>query len=154
MFWPQYSLSPLWLLFWNQLSQGCSPSFMHGMYTGINTHPVMFYFQRQPYYPSLFEVSRWLILLIFLPSCPTPSSCIVKRSKRSSHQMEHGELPLVISTSGANWRWFSITTLTSYDRRIRVTLSIWQAVIRETIWRSLCFKWIIAWFTLPAWGAF
>lgn len=67
-----------------------------------------------------------------------------ERSEWSPHQTEHSDLPLAISISGANWRWFSITALKRTNRRIRVILSVWQAVIRGTIWRSLCFKWIIA----------
>lgn len=133
------------LLSWSSLNQGCGSGSMHGMCAAISTSPVVFYFQWQPYYPKpFFVVSRTLILLIFL----TPTSRIVKRLKQSSHQMEHSDLPLAISVSRANWRWFSITALTSYNRWIAVTLSIWQAIIRGT----LCFKWIIAWFTLPAWA--
>lgn len=111
-------------------------------------------FQIKPCYQShLHFPAHWFCWLFFHHAwLPTPR--LEGRSKRSSHQTEHDDLPHIISISGANWRWFSITVLTSGNRRIRVILSIWQAVIRETIWRSLCFKWIIAWFTQPAWRAF
>lgn len=140
---------------YNQLSNGSGPCSMHSIHTSIHTPSVMLYSQRQPYYLSLLCFpADWFCRFFFPHHAWLRPSCLKERSEWSSHQTEHGDLPLAISASGANWRWFSITALTRGNRRIRAILSIWQAVIREAIWRSPCFKWIIAWFTLPAWRAF
>lgn len=108
---------------------------MHGMCAATSASPVMFYFQRQPCYPKLFFVvsphTHSAHFSAIMPDPPT--SRVVKRLKQSPHQMEHSDLPLAISVSRSNWRWFSITALTSYNRWITVTLSVWQAIIRETI---------------------
>lgn len=126
MFWPQYCRSPLRLLFQNQLTTGCSPSFIHGMYTRINKPLVMFYFQRQHYYLRLFWGSFPLTDSAHIPptTVQLPPFCTVGSLKGSSHQTEHNDLPLAISVFGAKWRWFSITVLTSYNKRISVSLSL------------------------------
>lgn len=100
---------------------------------------------------SCFDTGH-VYLQTYTPSyVPSSNITLEEGLAWSSHQTEHGDLPLAISISWANWRWFSITALTSGNRRIRVILSFWQAVIKETIWQPLCFMWITAWFMLSAW---
>lgn len=70
------------------------------------------------------------------------------------HQTKRRDLQLTISISEANWRWFSVPVQTINDGRIRVILSIWQALIKEKIWCFSCFTLIIASFTLSPSRAF
>lgn len=89
MFWPQYCRSPLRLLFQNQLTTGCSPSFIKGMYTRTNKVLVMFYFQRQAHYLSLFFVCLFPADWFCSYSshyAQLPAFCTVGSLKGLSHQ--------------------------------------------------------------------
>lgn len=88
----------------------------------------------------------------------TPQSCsIFKYNPR-------GQISMVVTSNGARWLaphnlniWSKLKVIFNncadeLQRGIRVILFVWQAVIKETIWQSLRFKWITAWFTLSAFG--